>query len=158
MNDGDALNGLGFVVRSYLSSDREAVAALWRDIFAADPPWNVPEGMIDRKQLVQPELFLVGTIEGAVVATVLAGYDGVRGWIYHLAVARRWRRRGFGTRMMRAAEERLALLGCPKINLQVREGNEDVVAFYRSLGYRIENHVSMGRLLRGEDAGRKSGD
>ncbi len=136
-----------FAIRPFEPEDRDEVITLWKDVFASDPPWNDPEGMIARKQAVQPELFLVGALGGAVVATVLAGYDGVRGWIYHLAVERAHRRRGLGTRMMRAAEEGLAALGCPKINLQVRAGNAEVVAFYRSLGYRLEDHASMGRLL-----------
>ena len=90
--------------------------------------------MIDNKLRVQPELLLVGTVEGAVVAAVMAGFDGVRGWIYHLAVAPEWRRRGFATQLIRAAETGLRRLGCPKANLQVRAANRAVIAFYRSLG------------------------
>jgi len=116
-------------------------------VFADDPPWNGPEAVIRRKLGVQRELFLVGELTGKVVATVLAGFDGVRGWIHHLAVAPSLRRRGIATRMMREAESGLAKLGCPKINLQVRPGSTGVVAFYRTLGYEVEERVSMGKRL-----------
>jgi ribosomal protein S18 acetylase RimI-like enzyme len=80
-----------------------------------------------------------------VVATVLGGYDGTRGWIYHLAVAPQHRRHGFGRAMMAAAEERLRGLGCPKINLQILRSNTGVVRFYERLGYAVEDRISMGR-------------
>jgi hypothetical protein len=85
--------------------------------------------------------------EGKVVATVLAGFDGVRGWIHHLAVVPSLGHRGIATQMIREAESGLAKLGCPKVNLQVRPANADVVAFYRSLGYQVEERVSMGKRL-----------
>jgi ribosomal protein S18 acetylase RimI-like enzyme len=103
--------------------------------------------MIDNKLKVQPELLLVGTVDGAVAGAVIAGFDGVRGWIYHLAVAPEWRRRGFATQLVRAAELGLRKLGCPKVNLQVRATNSAVVEFYRSVGYEIEERLSMGRAL-----------
>ena len=78
---------------------------------------------------------------------MLGGYDGFRGWVYHLAVHPGFRRRGVGRELMHAAEERLREHGCPKLNLQVRAHNRTVVAFYRALGYSEEGHVSMGKLL-----------
>jgi ribosomal protein S18 acetylase RimI-like enzyme len=84
---------------------------------------------------------------------VMAGFDGVRGWIYHLAVAPECRRRGFATPLMRAAELGLRKLGCPKVNLQIRATNSGVVAFYRSLGYELEERLSMGRPLDGGSDG-----
>jgi ribosomal protein S18 acetylase RimI-like enzyme len=134
-------------IRPYRESDNAAVVSLWQEVFADDPPWNGPEAVIRRKLGVQRELFLVGELTGKVVATVLAGFDGVRGWIHHLAVAPSLRRRGIATRMMREAESGLAKLGCPKINLQVRPGSTGVVAFYRTLGYEVEERVSMGKRL-----------
>lgn len=136
-------------IRAYNESDRAEVVSLWREVFEDDPPWNAPEAIIQRKLGVQPELFLVGELAGKVVATVLAGFDGVRGWIHHLAVAPSLRRRGIATQMMREAESRLAKLGCPKINLQVRAANAEVIAFYQSLGYEVEERVSMGKRLEG---------
>lgn len=112
--------------------------------------------MIENKLQVQPELLLVGDLDDAdaaglagsrIVGAVMAGYDGVRGWIYHLAVAPDCRRRGYGAQLVRAAEAGLRTLGCPKVNLQVRSSNRDVVAFYRSVGYEVEERLSMGRRL-----------
>jgi ribosomal protein S18 acetylase RimI-like enzyme len=96
---------------------------------------------------VEPELFLVGEIDGKVVATCMAGYDGHRGWINYLAVSPERRRWGLARRIMAAAEEKLRRMGCPKINLQVRASNQEVIEFYRSIGYRIDDVLSMGKRL-----------
>ena len=79
----------------------------------------------------------------------MAGFDGVRGWIYHLAVSPESRRRGVGTQLVRAAETGLSKLGCPKVNIQVRASNDEVIAFYKGLGFAVEERVSMGRRLDG---------
>jgi ribosomal protein S18 acetylase RimI-like enzyme len=149
---------VGFSIRTFRDGDRAAVEALWERVFPDDPPRNAPGRVIDRKLEVQPELLLVGEVDGAhpddqagaptqIAGAVMACYDGVRGWIYHLAVAPELRRRGLGAELVRAAEERLRALGCPKVNLQVRGSNRGVVAFYRRLGYEIDERVSLGRLL-----------
>jgi len=134
-------------IRPFEETDRDALVQLWAGVFPDDPPRNAPAAMIDNKLGVQPELLLVGTVDGGLVAAVIAGFDGVRGWIYHLAVAPEWRRRGFASQMVRAAESGLRKLGCPKVNLQVRATNSAVVALYRSLGYDVEERISMGRVL-----------
>jgi ribosomal protein S18 acetylase RimI-like enzyme len=103
--------------------------------------------MIDGALAVRPESLLLAELDGAVVGAVVAAFDGVRGWIHHLAVAPAHRRQGIATRLMRRAEATLRALGCPKINLQVRASNESVVAFYRTLGYQVEERLSMGRAL-----------
>ena len=150
---------MDFSIRTFRVGDRNAVEALWARVFSDDPPRNAPGRMIDNKLKVQPELLLVGEILGAqpdeaagatsppIAGAVMAGYDGVRGWIYHLAVAPELRRRGLGAQLVRAAEERLRALGCPKINLQVRASNREVVAFYRRLGYEVEERLQLGRPL-----------
>ncbi|HEX2671484.1 MAG TPA: GNAT family N-acetyltransferase, partial [Polyangiaceae bacterium] len=89
----------------------------------------------------------VATADSTLVGAVMAGFDGVRGWLYHLAVLSAWRRRGIATRLVRHAEASLTALGCPKVNLQVRATNSQVIAFYQSLGYLVEERVSMGRRL-----------
>lgn len=134
-------------VRRFQSGDEEAVAKLWLRVFPDDPPWNAPNVIIASKLRVQPDLFLVGEMDGQVVGTVVAGFDGMRGWLYHLAVVPEHRRHGFGTQLVRVAETALHALGCVKVNLQVRAENAAVVAFYRSLGYHVEERVSMGRRL-----------
>jgi ribosomal protein S18 acetylase RimI-like enzyme len=134
-------------VRPFASPDRPALERLWGRVFVDDPTWNAPAVMIEHKLRVQPELLLVGFVEDTLIAAVAAGFDGVRGWIYHLAVAPEWRRQGIATQMVRAAESGLDRMGCPKVNLQIRSTNTDVVAFYESLGYTVEPRVSMGRRL-----------
>jgi ribosomal protein S18 acetylase RimI-like enzyme len=120
---------------------------LWAESFPDDPPHNSSTAMIDLKMRVQPELFLVAVTDSQVVGTIMAGFDGVRGWLHRLAVSRSARRTGVGTRLVRTAESALLAMGCPKVNLQVRTSNADVVAFYRSLGYLVEDRVSLGRKL-----------
>ncbi len=134
-----------FSIRSFEEADRRALEQLWTLVFPDDPARNAPAIMIDNKLKVQPELLLVGKVEDTVVAAVMAGFDGVRGWIYHLAVAPDWRRRGFATQLMRAAEAGLRRLGCPKVNLEIRATISAVVSLYRSLGYEIEERLSRGR-------------
>ena len=134
-------------IRRYESKDQTQVVALWNEVFPDDPPWNEPVSMIRRKLTVQPELFLVAHVAGEVAGTVLAGFDGVRGWVHHLAVRASYRRQGLASSLMTAAEKGLAALGCPKVNLQVRATNSAVVAFYRSLGYEVEDRISLGKRL-----------
>jgi ribosomal protein S18 acetylase RimI-like enzyme len=105
--------------------------------------------MISRKLTVQPELFLIAAIGERVAGTVMAGFDGVRGWIHHLAVNDSFRRQGIASSLVRAVEKGLQSAGCPKVNLQVRATNSEVIAFYRSLGYEIEDRASLGKLLSG---------
>jgi ribosomal protein S18 acetylase RimI-like enzyme len=137
----------GLTIRPYADQDEAGVVRLWQVVFPDNPPWNVPAEDIRRKRAVQPDLFLVGECGGQVVATALAGYDGHRGWLHLVAVDPRFRRRGFGRALVAEAERRLAGMGCPKVNLQVRAANEQVVAFYRKLGYAVEERVSLGKRL-----------
>jgi putative acetyltransferase len=132
-------------IRPFEQADQASLETLWARVFAADPPWNRPAVLIANKLTVQPELLLLGFDDGRLVGAVMAGFEGVRGWIHHLAVEPGMRRRGIGGRLVRAAESGLRKLGCPKVNLQVRASNPDVVAFYQRLGYAIEERVSMGR-------------
>ncbi len=136
-----------FVIRPYRASDRDAVVALWRVVFSGDPPWNEPHDVISRKQSVQAELFFVGVVGGEIAGTVLAGFDGVRGWVHHLALDPEWRRQGYASLLMDHAEAELLEIGCPKLNLQVRRSNAEVIAFYESRGYRIDDVISLGKPL-----------
>lgn len=144
-NDVASSDSPGLWIRAYQPADRAQLIELWTRVFPDDPPWNAPESMIDRKLAIQPELLLVGEHESRIVAAVIGGYDGVRGWLYHLAVAPEFRRRGFASQLVRAVEAALRALGCSKINLQVRDTNREVIAFYRTLGYELEARASLGR-------------
>lgn len=134
-------------IRSYQPEDQEGVIALW-DACGLLRPWNDPYLDIERKLKVQPELFLVGIDDaGKVIATAMAGYDGHRGWVNYLAVAPGKRRLSLGRRLMQEAERLLTERGCPKLNLQVRTGNIEVLEFYRKLGYLQDEVVSLGKRL-----------
>lgn len=133
-------------IRSYRESDQEAVVDLWR-ASGLVVPWNDPIKDIQRKLLVQRDMFLVGFFDSRLVATVMAGYEGHRGWINFLAVDPEYRSRGFGRLLMAEAETRLRALGCPKINLQVRTSNPEVIEFYKRIGFSEEGRVSMGKRL-----------
>ena len=133
-------------VRSYRDSDRDDVILLWERCGLV-VPWNDPRRDIERKKSIQPDLFLVGTLNGGIVATVMCGYEGHRGWINYLAVSPEHQRKGMGTQIMEAAQSRLASIGCPKENLQVRTSNRAAIAFYEKLGYCLDEVVSLGKRL-----------
>ncbi len=133
-------------IREYRAADEAALIELWVAC-GLTRPWNDPARDIARKLADSPELLLVGEEEEAIVGSVMAGYDGHRGWINYLAVHPARQGGGLGRALMDAAEERLRALGCAKINLQVRESNEDARAFYEAIGYRLEPIVSFGKRL-----------
>jgi ribosomal protein S18 acetylase RimI-like enzyme len=133
-------------IRSFGLNDEPAVVALWAEC-GLTRPWNDPHRDIARKLAVQPELFLIGMADGAVMASVMAGYEGHRGWMNYLAVAPRFRGRGFGRALVEHVERALLERGCPKVNLQVRASNPEAVAFYRRLGYVQDESISLGKRL-----------
>ena len=135
-----------FKIRPFEISDEPEVIALWNACKLV-VPWNDPEKDILAKIKFQPDWFLVGVINGKIISTVMVGYEGHRGWINYLAVSPEFQRKGIGTRMMIEAEHLLKAVGCPKINLQIRTSNTDVILFYESLGYSPDDVVSMGKRL-----------
>jgi ribosomal protein S18 acetylase RimI-like enzyme len=138
-------------IRPYQPEDEQAVIALWiacNLVVLA----NNPKRDIERKMKVNPELFLVATLDGKIVGTCMAGYEGHRGWINYLAVAPDYRRQGIAARLMAVAEEKLKAFGCPKINLQVRKTNTEVIKFYEWIGYKVDDVVGMGKRLETDPA------
>ena len=135
-----------FIIRQYETTDRDGVIELWKQCGLVVPQ-NDPGRDIERKLKVNPEWFLVGEIGGSVVAACMVGYDGHRGWINYLAVAPRYRRRGFATLLILEAERILRQADCPKINLQIRTSNTGVIEFYEAIGYSMDDVVSMGKRL-----------
>ncbi len=133
-------------IRTFDIEDQAAVIELWQAC-ALVVPWNDPAKDIARKLKVGADLFLVGESSGEIVATVMGGYEGHRGWINYLAVSPQHQRKGYGRKMMHAVEQRIQLKGCPKINLQVRGTNTQAAAFYQSIGYDIENVIGLGKRL-----------
>ncbi len=133
-------------IRPFQSADEEAVIALWKACGLVVPQ-NNPVRDIARKIRVNPEWFLVGELEGEIVGTCMAGYEGHRGWINYLAVDPDHQRQGLARELMQHAEALLSAVGCPKINLQVRSANTAVIAFYESIGFAIDDVVSLGKRL-----------
>jgi ribosomal protein S18 acetylase RimI-like enzyme len=133
-------------IRPFDDADEAAVIALWERC-GLTRSWNDPRRDIARKKAVQRDWFLVGTVDGQVVASVMAGYDGHRGGVNYLAVAPEARLKGAGRRLMAEVERRLEAAGCPKVNLLVRTSNTAVMAFYERLGYAQDEVVSFGRRL-----------
>ena len=133
-------------IRPYRTDDEDAVIQLWQACQLVVPN-NNPRQDIARKLRVNPEWFLVGELDGKVVATCMVGYEGHRGWINYLAVAPDYQRRGFAAQIMGEAERLLREAGCPKINLQVRATNIAVVEFYMSFGFKIDEVISLGKRL-----------
>lgn len=136
-------------IEPYAAEHFDGVKALWEEVFPNDPPWNRAEIVIPGKLNVQPELFLVAMSDTRVVGTAMAGYDGHRGWLYTIAVHPDFRRSGIGSRLLEEAEARLNGMGCAKINLQIRAGNEGVSSFYTRHGYQVEDRISMGKRIGG---------
>ena len=134
------------LIRPFQKGDEKALVSLW-NMCKLTVPWNNPYKDIARKLKVQAELFLVGYLEDKLIASVMAGYDGHRGWINYFAVHPDFQARGYGKQLMDNVENRLRELGCPKINLQIREGNDKVFAFYQKLGFVEEKRINMGKRI-----------
>ena len=139
-------------IRTAIAEDHERILELW-EACGLTRPWNDPRGDLARKLAHDPELLLVGTAPddaatgNQVVAIVMAGYEGHRGWLNYLAVDPVHNGRGFGRAIVAEGERRLGALGCPKINLQVRHDNAAAIGFWEALGYVVDDAVSMGRRL-----------
>jgi ribosomal protein S18 acetylase RimI-like enzyme len=127
---------------------RGQVIELWKKAFGYATARNAPTLVIDKKLAIDDGLLFVGIKNGEVIGTVMAGYDGHRGWIYSLAVLSLYRKQGVGSARRSHAEHKLSSLGCTKINLQVLEGNEAAEKLYISNGYSVEKRISMGKELK----------
>ena len=126
---------------------RTPVVNLWETVFGYETAHNTPSLAIDKKLEAEDDLFFVALLKGEIVGTILAGYDGHRGWLYSVAVHPSYQQNGIGSALVRHAEQALTKRGCMKINLQIMSGNESVGGFYESLGYAVEKRVSMGKRI-----------
>ena len=132
-------------IRKYRQDDQHQVAALWETVLPDSQPHNQPEVVLAK--LAVDVLIFVAEADARVVGTTIAGWDGHRGWLYSVAVLPDCQRRGIASRLVQEALAALRLLGCDKFNLQVRTGNEAVIAFYESLNFSVEGRTSMGVKL-----------
>lgn len=135
-----------FIIRPYLESDLDDVIALW-ELCGLTRPWNNPEIDIFRKLAQRDQLFLLAVKDNQLIATVMGGYDGHRGWVNYLAVHPNFQRNGVATALVQQLEKRLIALGCPKLQLLIRKDNIDVQSFYEQLGYDEIDVICLGKHL-----------
>ncbi len=135
------------IIRPAAGADRSNVAALWEAVFPNDSPHNAPLKVFDAKLILQDGMLLIAVEEEAVIGTAIAGYDGVRGWLHKVAVLPEYQRRGVATALVRHAMRVLRTVGCVKVNLQIRATNSEVRGFYESLGFKIEERLSMAKHI-----------
>ena len=135
------------IIRTYEQKDEIEVIKLW-EICNLIVPQNDPKLDINSKVSFQPDLFSVGLFQKKLIATIMVGYDGHRGWINYLVVHPDYQRRGFGRQLMNYATITLSNRGCQKINVQVRESNRSVIQFYKNLGFTDDKVVSYGKRIK----------
>jgi len=140
----------GFIIRTFdFAEDYPAVYDLWQKsspgvhVGFSDSPVE-----IQRKLERDPDLFLVAVQEKQVIGTVIGGFDGRRGLVYHLAVADAQQDQGIGKALMREVEQRLNNKGCYKCYLLVVNDNNEVAAFYNKLGWEAMQVTVFGKELR----------
>lgn len=138
-------------IRRFRTPDTQPLIDLVSEVLPSASWWNEPAAAICRKLQQNDRMIFVAETDDGVIGCVLAGYDGVRGWIYNLAVRESHRRQGIGRQLLSHAEQALSSAGCPKVNLQVRTDNRSVAAFYNACGYSVEDRVSFGKLIHAPD-------
>lgn len=134
------------IIRKYQAGDRETLIALWQHVFPDDPPHNEPSAVLEAKLAVD-DLIFVAEEKDEIIGACMAGYDGHRGWLYAVAVKPDHRRDGLGKELVATTIRAMQALGCIKVNLQIRADNTAVAEFYKSLGFSVEDRISMGVLL-----------
>ena len=133
-------------IRQFCESDRTDLIKLWHTVFPDDPSHNEPSKVIEAKLAID-KLIFIAEHEGLMIGACMAGYDGHRGWLYAVAVLKEQRRSGAGAALVKQAIQALKVMGCIKVNLQIRATNTEVAAFYKSLGFVIEERLSMGTFI-----------
>ena len=133
-------------IRQFCESDRSDLIKLWHAVFPDDPSHNEPSKVIEAKLAID-NLIFVAEHEGLIIGACMAGYDGHRGWLYAVAVCKEQRRSGAGSALVQHAIQALKVMGCIKVNLQIRATNTQVTTFYESLGFVIEERLSMGTFI-----------
>jgi len=136
-------------IRELRPSAGDEVRALWQASGIHIRPGD-DDVSLARLLSRNPGLCLVGCKSDRIVATALGGFDGRRGWLYHVATHPDMRRRGIATRIVREVEERLRTQGCKKLNLIVWDEEEDAMAFWTAIGYRRERTVEFAKPLADE--------
>lgn len=136
------------IIRPATRDDRSGIVALWETVFPDDPPHNAPQKILDAMLAVDEGILLIALDGDTVIGTTFAGFDGHRGWLHKVAVVPQYQRRGIASALVRQATLKLRAIGCTKVNLQIRATNKQVRRFYESLGFKIEERLSMGMHIR----------
>jgi len=128
---------LNFIIRAFqFPEDYPEIYALWQSagpgiqVRKSDEPDEILK-KLDR----DPDLFLVAESENQIIGSVVGGFDGRRGMVYHLAVSDTFRQHGVGAALMAALEERLRNKGCIRYYLLVKRDNVSAIKFYENLGW-----------------------
>lgn len=137
------------LIRKFNIAEMQEVIDIWKVCGLLHPP-NDPVDEIKIKAEFQPDLFLVGEVEGKLIATIMLGFEGRRGWINSLSVLPDYQGRGYGSEIVKHGMQLLAELGAPKINLLVRPGNSKVMEFYEKLGFENEKAILMSHRFSNE--------
>ena len=138
---------MSFEIIRYSSDYQEDVIDLWEkcDLIV---PQNDPIEDIQKKLDFQPELFFIALLDGKLVGSVMVGYEGHRGWLNYLAVSLDYQKQGYGNKLVNKAIYELKKIGCLKVNVQVRKSNTSAVEFYKHLGFKDDDVVSLGMRLK----------
>jgi ribosomal protein S18 acetylase RimI-like enzyme len=137
-------------IKTIEDGDLTEVIALWRRC-GSTRAWNDPAGDIALARREANATVLLGRNDSALVASVLVGHDGHRGWVYYVTVDPDHRFKGYGRVIMTAAEDWLRARGIEKLQLMVRRDNAKVHAFYESLGYYDQERVVFAKWLDGRE-------
>lgn len=137
---------LAYRMVRYRTEYRDAVIKLWRTCNLVVPQ-NDPVEDIEKKMRFQPNLFLIGLLDGKVIGSIMVGYEGHRGWINYLAITPEDQRHGYGRKLVQKAIDELKKMGCQKVNLQIRRSNVKVIDFYKHIGFKEDDVVSLGMRL-----------
>lgn len=143
---GKVSQGKAVHIRTFSQNDRKPVISLW-EACGLLSPWTDPDYDISAKILMQPEGFIVGVINGQLMASAMVEFDGQRGSVFNLAVLPEYQTAGFGKQMMQHVETILSRVGCPKLNIIVRNASPSVLAFYEAMGYQKEEISCVGMRL-----------
>jgi len=135
-------------IREFRIDDYPMVRDLWQTAGLIFRPGDELED-VKLKLQRDPDLFLVAEKDDEIVGSVMGGWDGRRGWIYHLAVKPEHQRKGIGVGLVREVEKRLVAKGAKKVNAQVYKWNERSSEFFKAIGYEAQSDLTMiGKQLR----------
>ena len=132
-------------IRDFAPTDGDALRGLWRSV--GFRPIGDDDPGLTRFAERNPGLFLVAVDGAEVVGSAMGGWDGRRGWLYHVATVPGRRRFGLASRLVDQLETRLRALGCPRVSVVVEAANEDALAFWQARGYARRDTHQLGKAL-----------